>query len=138
MEVRQSTYCREQMKEDLMKVFREVCSSYECKNNREAWRQVVTHEAPRFYIDSRRAHLYISPMLRGDTSKIDKLSPLKREMYQELFKTVMRIWQEDKYYGKSLNYVLQFAILEPAPRFYIDTKRMEQIWKEKRRKKRHE
>lgn len=121
----------DQMKDDLMKVFREVSGSYECRNNWEAWERVVEHPAPRFYIDPRRAHARISPMLHGDRSQIECLPPLKREMYEALFETTMRLWQKSAYWGKSLHYVLQFAVLEPAPRFYIKPVRMGQIWREK-------
>lgn len=131
----ESTVCREAMKDDLMKVFREVSGSYCCRNNWEAWKRVVEHPAPRFYVDARRAHHVISPMLHGDRSKLEELSPLKREMYEALFDTVMRLWQKNAYWGKSLNYVLQFAVMEPAPRFYINAYRMGQIWRERTRRK---
>ena len=119
------------MKNDLMKVYREVCSGYDCRNNLEAWENVVRHPAPRFYIDARRAHCRISPMLHGDKRQLEHLSPLKREMYEDLFATVLRLWQKKPFWGTSLNHVLKFAILEPAPRFYISAARMGQIWREK-------
>lgn len=112
-----------------MRVFREVAASCECRNNMEAFEKVINHPAPRYYVDARRAHQYISPLCCGDRSRINKLSPLKREMYEQLFSTVQRLWQKNIFWGKSLNYVLQFAVLEPAPRFYIKKKRMHQIWK---------
>ena len=127
----ESTMCREAMKDDLMKVFREISGSYSCRKNWEAWKRVVEHPAPRVYVDSLRAHLVISPMLHGDRSRLEELSPLKQQMYEALFETVMRLWQKPSYWGRSLNYVLQFAILEPAPRFYIKPVRMGQIWREK-------
>lgn len=133
--MRESTLCREEMKNDLMKVFREIASSYECKTNWEAWEMAVRHPAPRFYCDVRRAHQYISPMLRGDRSQLQRLSPLKREMYEALFEVVMRLWQKEKFWGKSLNYVLRYAVMEPAPRFYIKKIRMGQIWREKTNRK---
>ena len=133
--MRESTLCREEMNNDLMRVFREVASSYECKNNWEAWDMVVRHPAPRFYVDVRRAHQYLSPMTRGDRSQLQRLSPLKQEMYEALFDVVMRLWQKEKFCGRSLNYVLRFAVMEPAPRFYINKIRMGQIWREKTRRK---
>ncbi len=120
------------MKNDLMDVYREVCGSYSCRNNTEAWERVVRHPAPRFYVSSRRAHQYLSPMLHGDRSRIESLSPLKREMYEALFETVLSLWQKRAYCGRSLYYVLHFAVLEPAPRFYIEASRMGQIWREER------
>ena len=127
---------RDVMKEDLLKVLREVSRSYECRNDSEAWERVVTHPAPRFYIAPRRAHLYLSPMLSGDRSRIEQLSPLKREMYEALFETVQRLWQKKSFWGRSLNYVLQFAVMEPAPRFYISAAMMGKIWRERKRMRR--
>lgn len=115
-----------------MKVYREVSASFECKTNTEAWERVIKHQAPRFYVCVRRAAQYILPMTRGDRSKINHLSPLRREMYEELFKILQRLWQEEKYLGKPMSCVLRAAIQEPAPRFYIDIRRMGQIWQENR------
>lgn len=128
----------EEMKEDLMKVYREVASKYDCRNNQEAFKLCIEHAAPRFYVDPRHAHQLISPLFYGDRSKIDSLPPLRREMYESLFETVMRLKQKSAYWDKSLMYVLRFAVLEPAPRFYISTIRMGQIWREKTRRKRKE
>lgn len=133
--MKEHTNCRKEMEEDLMKVFREVSASYECRCNDEAFRRVVEHPAPRYYIDARRAHQYISPLTRGDRSAIEKLSPLKRKMYEDLFETVLRLWQNSAYCGKSLSFVLQFAVLQPAPRFYIGHTRMCQIWQKRSKRK---
>lgn len=133
-----SYYTRETMKEDLMKVFREISVKYTCRTQMEAYEETVSHPAPRFYIDARRAHCVISPMMRGDYTRLEKLSPLRQEMYRALYDTVMRLYQKSTYWKKSLYYVLQFAILEPAPRFYISADRMRLIWKEKTRRRKKE
>ena len=130
--------CREQMKDDLMKVFREISAGYTCRYQTEAYEKTVQHPAPRYYIDARRAHCVISPMRRGDYTQLHKLSPLKQEMYVSLFETVQRLYQQSTYWGKSLYHVLQFAVLEPAPRFYINADMMRLIWKERTKRKRKE
>lgn len=137
-ESRVTTQCREEMKNDLMKVYRKVVSHFECNNTWQAWELCVKEPAPRFYIDPRRAHQRIAPLFYGDRSKIENLSPLRQEMYMALFETVQRLYQKPSYWGKSLNYVLRFAVLEPAPRFYISTIRMGQIWREKTRRRKDE
>lgn len=119
------------MKTDLMKVYREVCARHECRNQREAYEQTVTHDAPRFYVDARWAFQRIAPLCRGDRSALEKMSPLTRSMYEELFEVVLRLYQEEKYWGKSLSYVLRFAVQEPASRFFISKERMGQIWRER-------
>lgn len=59
------------------------------------------------------------------------MSPLMRQMYDDLFETVLRLKQVEKYWDSSLYELVRHAIQEPAPRFYIDTDRMGQIWREK-------
>ena len=127
--MRERTLCREQMMNDLMRVYREVVA--ECPlgtTQTEVYQIVVRHSAPRFYIDPRRAHLVISPMMRGDRSVLDRLSPLKRQMYLDLYAKVMELSQRKGFWKKRLYFILREAVLEPAPRFYINARRMGQIW----------
>ena len=133
--MKQRTYCKEQMKADLMRVYREVTSNGECRCQTEAYELTVTHPAPRFYVDVRWAHQRLSPMMRGDRRELEKMSPLTRSMYEDLFETVLRLSQKEKYWGKPLYYIVRHAVQEPAKRFYISAARMGQIWLEKKRRK---
>ena len=121
----------EEMKNDLMRVYREVVGQYSCKNQTEAYDLTVRHPAPRFYVDARWAHQVISPMTRGDFKVLDKMDALRRQMYHDLLDTVLRLKQKEKYWNSSLYELVRHAILEPAPRFYINVDRMGQIWREK-------
>ena len=126
------TQCRQQMADDLMAVYREIYADCPMGTTQtEVYDRVVRHPAPRYYIDPRRAMAVISPMMRGDTSVLKSLSPLKQEMYESLAETVLRLKQRSRFWQKSLYYTLKEAVLEPAPRFYVGAKRMEQIWKER-------
>lgn len=130
--MRERTLCRQQMIRDLMQVYREVVPSCPMGTTQtEVYKLVVQHPAQRFYIDPRRAHQRINMMMRGDMSGIESLSPLKRQMYRDLYEVVMRLYQKKGFWHKSTYYVVKEAVLEQAPRFYIDWKRMEQIWREK-------
>jgi len=129
--MKQKVKFREDMKRDLMRVFREVSAQYECRNNTEAFRKVVNHPAPRFYVTVASAHSVISPMRYGDRSRLETMTPLKREMYEDLFNVVVGLSREERFQGKTLHYILRFAIMEPAPKFYINVRRMEQIWHER-------
>jgi hypothetical protein len=135
--MRERTLCRQQMASDLMKIYREVIQSVpQGTTQTELYEMVVAHPAPRFYIDPRMAHIRLSPMMRGDYKELEKLKPLKRKMYQDLFDVVMRLSQKSHYWGKSLYYILKDAVLEPAPQFYISNDRMRLIWKEKSKEER--
>lgn len=133
--MKQCTYFKQTMKDDLMRVYREVVSTCDCKTQKDAYRMTVEHRAPRFYVDARWAHQRISPMMRGDRSELEKMSPLARAQYEALFDIVLRMSQEEKFWGRRLYYIVQQAVQQPAPRFYISAKRMEQIWFECRRHK---
>ena len=134
--MKQKTLFKEEMRRDLMKVYREVTSEYQCHDNQEAYQRVVEHPAPRFYVDAKWAHQRLSPMMRGDRSGLEKMSPLARQMYEDLFDVVVKLSQKDYFYGRKLHRIVQFAILEPAPRFYISADRMRQIWQEERNRMR--
>ena len=127
------THLRERMTSDLMRVYRAVNEEGVYRNQVECYNAVVTHEAPRFYVDARWAQQRIAPMLRGDRSGIDKMNPLMRSQYEDLFEVVVRLSQKEKFWGTSLYYKLRHAVQEPAPRFYISPQRMGQIWREKRK-----
>lgn len=130
--MRERTICRQEMTRDLMRVYREVVADQPMGTTQtEVYKLVVQHPAQRFYIDPRRAHQRINMMMRGDMSAIENLSPLKQQMYRDLYNVVLALYQRKGFWGKSPYYVVKEAVLEPAPRFYIDWKRMEQIWREK-------
>ena len=133
---RETTQLKEEMKRDLMRVYNEESQNYSGYLQTEVYAMTVAHPAPRFYVDARRAHQHISPLLRGDRSGLEKMKPLRREMYEALLDVVMRLSQKEKYWGKSLYYILRQAVMEPAPRFYIEVPRMGQIWTEQTQKER--
>ena len=130
--MRERTICRRQMMSDLMQVYREVVENCpQGTTQTEVYQLVIQHPAPRFYIDPRWAHSIVSPMMRGDRSVLEKLKPLKQQMYKDLYDKVMELSQMKGFWRKSLYYILKEAVLQPAPRFYINTTRMGQIWQEK-------
>ena len=137
--MKERTLCRQQMMRDLMQVYREVVSDCPIGTTQtEVYQLVVQHPAPRFYIDPRAAHAVMSPMMRGDRSVLEKLNPLKQQMYLDLYDVVMMLSQKKGFWRKSLYYILREAVLEPAPRFYINTMRMGQIWREKNEENRQQ
>lgn len=132
--MKQKTLFKEEMKRDLMKVYREVTSEGEFRSQQEAYKRVVEHPAPRFYVDAKWAHQRLSPMMRGDRSGLEKMNPLTRQMYEDLFDVVVKLSQKDYFYSRKLYRIVQFAILEPAPRFYINEDTMRKMWKKEVRR----
>ena len=134
--MKRTTPLMDEMKRDLMRVYQEESRNYSGFMQKEVYALTVQHPAPRFYIDPRSAHMYISPLLRGDRSGLEKMKPLRREMYEALFRVVMSLSQKEKFWGKPLYCILRQAVMEPAPRFYINVTRMGQIWREQTQKER--
>lgn len=120
------------MYRDLMAAYRQVVDKYDCHDMSEAFHRAVNSPAPRFYVHPRRAARIIYPMFQGDFRQLQGLKPLKREMYEELFRIVLRMSGQWKYHGKSVGYILSFAILEPAPRFYVSPSMMYKIYNNRR------
>lgn len=120
------------MYDELMRVYCKVCREYECRTQTEAFDRTVRHPASRFYVEARRAYQNIYPMLRGDYSRIEQMKPLRQEMYRALYEIVIRLSQKRPYWGKSPYYIVKYAVLEPAPRFYIDVEQMRKVFRERR------
>lgn len=125
--------CRE-MKRDLMRVYRKECENYGGILQTEVFERTVRHPAPRFYVHAKSALRYISPMMRGDRRDIDRMKPLRRQMYEALFDVVMTLAQKERFWGMPPYTILRQAVMEPAPRFYIDATRMGQIFQEQQAK----
>lgn len=123
------------MYDELMKVYCKVLREFDVRTQTEAFERTVRHPASRFFIDTRRAYQNIYPMLRGDYSRLEKMKPLRQEMYKALFDVVMRLSQKRQFWGKSPYYIVRFAVLEPAPRFYIGIEKMRKVFRERRGKR---
>lgn len=126
---------RELMYDELMKVYCKICREYECRTQAEAFERTVRHPASRFFIEPRRAYQNIYPLLRGDYSRLEKMRPLRQEMYKGLFDIVMKLSQKRQFWGKSPYYIVRFAVMEPAPRFYIGVENMRKVFRERKVKR---
>lgn len=104
-------------REDLMAAYREVCTH--CHSQHEAWVKTIKHQAPRYYVTPKQAHEMLSPLIRGDFSKLDKLKPHIRRMYLSMFDELQVMTQQREYIGKSLWFICQFLVTRPAPEFFI-------------------
>lgn len=127
--------CREAMYDELMKVYCKVLGEYDIRTQTEAFERTVRHAASRFFVEPRRAYQNIYPMLRGDYSRLEQMKPLRQEMYKALYDVVMKLSQKRQFWGKSPFYIVKFAVMEPAPRFYIGIEKMRKIFRERRNKR---
>jgi len=106
-----------QMQDDLIKAYCKACDG--AWTMQEACSKAVKMPAPRFYVSPKTAYLMISPMVKGDFEKVDLCIPSKRRMYYELFKVVTRLSEKRDFIGKSLWYIVKFAVAQPASEFFV-------------------
>ncbi len=106
---------------DLIAAYRRVCG--DCWTQHQAYDRMVNEPAPRYYVTPRQACQIISLMVRGDFSKVDMMQPLRREMYYSLFNVVQSLSEKREFIGKSLSYIMKFAVVQPAPKFFLSPMR---------------
>lgn len=106
-----------QMQQDLIAAYKRVYGK--CWSQHEAYERMVNEPAPRYYISPKQASQNIALMVRGDFSKVEMMMPLRREMYYSLFSVVQELSERREFIGKSLSYIMKFAVIQPAPKFFI-------------------
>lgn len=116
----------EKQREDLLKVYREIAPH--CRRQQEAYEKVVSSPAPRYYVSPRQAWDKLRLMATGDFSVVDKMKPIKRRMYYSLFNRMTEMSQRNEFIGKSLWFICQFLVGEPAPEFFIKPDSMKFIF----------
>lgn len=105
-----------QQQDDLIKAYNSVAPH--CWSQREAYEKAVLQPAPRYYITPRQAAQVISPMVKGNFEKVNMMLPNKRRMYYSLFQKVIELSEKRCFIGKSLTYIMQYAVASPAPEFF--------------------
>lgn len=100
----------------LMKAYDEYISSCSHINMSEVYNKIVNTPADRFWVSDKRADTVISTIIRGE-SRLDKMRPLKREMYEELYRRVIEL---KKIHPDFSTFKLcSIVVLQPAPKFYL-------------------
>lgn len=114
-----------QFQDDLIKAYKSVAPF--CWSQFEAYEKAVKQPAPRYYITPRQAAQVISPMVHGDFRRVDMMLPNKRRMYYSLFEKVVELSEKRAFIGKSLTYIMQYAVTQPAPEFFVTKYAVEQV-----------
>lgn len=109
-----------------MAVYREIAPY--CHSQQEAYERVVSSPAPRYYISHRQAWDKLRLMVAGDFSSVDKMKPIKKKMYYSLFDKMEKMSQRKEFIGKSLWFICQFLVGEPAPEFFLKPDSMKFIF----------
>ena len=106
-----------QMQDDLIKAYCKACEG--AWTMQQACDRAVKMPAPRFYVSAKQAYSVISRMMKGDFEYVDLLTPLRRRMYYELFDVTVRLCEKREFIGKSLWYIMPYAVTQPASEFFV-------------------
>lgn len=105
------------MREDLLMAYRNVYAT--CRTQKEAYQKTVRSPAPRFYVTPKQAWERLRHMVVGDFTEVDQLNELYKKMYYELFEKMQILSQRKEFFGKSLWFICQFLVSQPASQFFI-------------------
>lgn len=129
---------RDQRDKNLMRVYRNRLSEDGVVKLFDLMQRVVDSPAERFWVSEERATDVIAAMLRGEP--IDDMSPMKKEMYQEIFQRVKT--RMAKRPTDTLPEVVSVVVGSEAPKFYLTPKSavviihgIKKRWLEERKKK---
>lgn len=114
-----------QQQDDLIKAYNKV--AYQSWTQAEAYRKAVKQPAPRYYVSARQAAQVIAPMVKGDFEHVDLMQPNRRRMYYSLFEKVIELSEKRAFIGKSLTYIVQFAVSSPAPEFFVSASTLHRV-----------
>lgn len=105
----------DQRNANLIAVYRKKLS--ECKVIRltDVLKDTVNNPSERFWVSEERATEVVLKMMRGDQLK--KMSPNKREMFQEIFRRAMEAAKMNP--RRNISLIVASIVDSPAPKFYL-------------------
>lgn len=127
-----------QRNDDLMRAYREVLHDVDVIKMPEIFKAVVNSPAARFWVSEERAAIVIAQMAKGHA--IDKMRPMKKEMFQEIYNRVLQLQTIKPHL--SLAQLVVEVIRQPAPKFYLTPgsakviiSKIKKAWYEERKRK---
>lgn len=101
--------------DDIMNAYHELVTSADFICMPDIYRQVVDMPSKRFWVSEERAAIVISAMMRGES--LDNMRPLKREMYNEIYRRVIKLREENP--EAPISRLVATVVEQPAPKFYL-------------------
>ena len=121
---------------DLMENYRAVVREGGCISLRQAFRRVIARPAKRFYVSSDRAYHVLLKMRKVGVNALHGMTKEHRMMFIDLWAVYQRMKRMPMFRKASLYFLVDRAIGQPAPRFYITPETLKKIfykWKRERR-----
>lgn len=97
----------------------------------EVLAMTVNTPASRFWVSAERAMVVVARMYKGDT--LEDMRPSKQEMFKEIFQRVVRLREQMP--DTPLLHIVEMAVTQPAPKFYLTPQSAKVIICRIRRKK---
>ena len=105
----------DQRNDNLMEVYHEIIVKANHVRMPDVYEKVANSPSRRFWVSEERATIVVSSMMRGDS--LDRMRPLKREMYNEIYRRAMAL--RDKHPKMPISQLVAQVLEQPAPKFYI-------------------
>lgn len=101
--------------DNLMEVYHEIIVKANHVRMPDVYEKVANSPSRRFWVSEERAAIVVSAMMRGDS--LDRMRPLKREMYNEIYSRVITLQQENP--KLPISQLVAQVVEQPAPKFYL-------------------
>lgn len=105
----------EQRNDNLMAVYHEIIVKASYVRMPDIYEKVANSPSRRFWVSEERAAIVVSAMMRGD--KLKNMRPLKREMYNEIYKRAMKLREKNP--SMPISQLVAVVVEQPAPKFYL-------------------
>lgn len=106
-----------QMQDDLIEAYK--IAAKKAWTHKDACKLAAKMPAPRYYVSPKQAYQIIAEMIKGNFGKVDIMLRNRKRMYYSLYDTVLQLSEKRAFAGKSLWYIMPFAVTSPAPEFFI-------------------
>lgn len=111
---------------DIMAAYRKLAPT--CTTQQQVWLKLAACPAPRFYVTHFQAYQRMLQFFKGD-KKIKKLPLTRKRLYEALYDVCLKLSQQRQYLGLSLYQLVQYAIVQPAPSFFVAPSSMPRLFK---------
>lgn len=83
----------------------------------DVYQKIASSPSSRFWVSDTRAALVVATIMKGDNTALDKMNPLKKEMYLEIYRRTKEIQRTHPHL--SLSELCARVVMQPAPKLYL-------------------
>lgn len=113
----------EERNKEIMKVFRDKLQEVKIIVKPNIFQMVADSQASRFWVSEKRAAIVVGAMENG--KKLPKMRQNKREMFEEIYRRFKEL--KNKYPKKTIFELVTIIVYQPAPKFYLTPRTIEEF-----------